>query len=63
MGLHAFLHGGERGWCRRTNNLLADAPPATDDIEYSWRAAGHFVSLHLALPAPSDTPGRGGREE
>lgn len=56
MGLHAFLHGGERGWCRRSNNLLADAPPATDNIEYSWSAAGHF-SPHR--PPPRSLPSRG----
>lgn len=56
MGLHAFLHGGERGWCRRTNNLLADAPPATGNIEYSWHAAGHFGPHR---PPPRSLPSRG----
>lgn len=63
MGLHAFLHGRERGWCRRTNNLLADAPSATGDIEYSCVAAGHF-SPHRpppCSPRPADTPCRGAR--
>lgn len=66
MGLHAFLHGGERGWCRRTNNLLADAPPATGDIEYSCNAAGHFSPRRPpshSLPSRRN-PGRGsGRDE
>lgn len=65
MGLHAFLHGGELGCCRRTNNFLADAPRATSDIEYSWSAAGHF-SPHRPPPRslssrgylPAEGPGR-----
>lgn len=56
MGLHAFLHGGERGWCRSTNNLLADAPPATGNIEYSWGAAGHFSPCR---PPSRSRPSRG----
>lgn len=42
MGFHAFLHGGERGRCRTTNNFLADAPPASGNVEYSWGASGCF---------------------
>lgn len=65
MGLHAFLHGGELGCCRRTNNFLADAPRATSNIEYSCSAAGHF-SPHRPPPRslssrgylPAEGPGR-----
>lgn len=45
MGFHAFLHGGERGCCRKTNNFLADAPPASGNVEYSWSAPGCFSPL------------------
>lgn len=64
MGLHAFLHGGESGWCPRTNNFLADAPRATSNIEYSCSAAGHF-SPHRPPPRSLSSrgyPDRGARE-
>lgn len=59
MGLHAVLRGGggkQRGWGCRTNNFLADAPPARGGVAYSW--GEYFFTPHF-VPSHGD-PVRGG---